>query len=443
MEKILKVRNLIVEYTKGTKTIKALNSINFDIFHGEKIGIVGESGSGKSTLAKGILNLEKTRGQIYFENNLINNNFINFRKINKQIYINLDFMKFSFMKLLKIFDREISLKIYSEHLITKINANFDEFLNLVNKIFDLYIDLINTYKDLKISSNEITKIFSYKQNILSILECAYNLRLILDKASKNKNIVNSQKEITKNLQKITDIILLLKNDLKIFKVTKNKLTHSQKRMLKKDMQIVFQDPSLSLNERMSIKDIIGEGICNFKKELLNNNSSYKEQIHKQILNILKEVALPEKILSRYANEMSGGQKQRVSIARSVIMKPKFLIADEAISSLDVTIRAQILNLLNKFKKELNLTIMFIAHDLSIVKYFCDKIIVIYRGNIVEMASADELFKNPIHPYTQNLLNSAPLKDKDLILNKKIEEYNNDDKIYKFYPREFSEVSKNH
>jgi oligopeptide transport system ATP-binding protein len=212
------------------------------------------------------------------------------------------------------------------------------------------------------------------------------------------------------------------------------------------MQIVFQDPSTSLNERMSVEDIVSEGALNFKKELMDKNNPlpFAQQVKESVSKILSEVGLPETVLKRYQHELSGGQKQRISIARSMLIKPKFLIADEPISSLDVTIRAQILNLLNVFLKANNLTIMFIAHDLSVVRYFCDRIVVIYKGNVVEVASSLELFKNPVHPYTKKLLMSAPIKEVDVKeFSPEETEYNNDDEKYVFFPRTMVEVSPNH
>lgn len=175
------------------------------------------------------------------------------------------------------------------------------------------------------------------------------------------------------------------------------------RHLMTKMQMIFQDPIDSLDPRMTVEDIIQEGL---KIQGYRN----KKENHKKACEVLEEVGLISDYCSRYPNEFSGGQRQRIGIARALIMNPEFLICDEPISALDVSIRAQIINLLNKLKKERGLTILFIAHDLSVVKYFCDRIAVMYFGEMVEMASSDELFAHPLHPYTRSLLSAIPKPD---------------------------------
>ena len=178
--------------------------------------------------------------------------------------------------------------------------------------------------------------------------------------------------------------------------------HSSKK-LRQQIQMIFQDPIDSLDPRMTVEDIICEG--------LHIQGLYNKKKNREIVaKVLERVGLIPEYASRYPHEFSGGQRQRIGIARAWVMNPKILICDEPISALDVSIRAQVLNLLNEVKQDMNLTMLFIAHDLSVVKYFCDRIAVMYFGNMVELASSDELFLHPLHPYTQALLSAIPKPD---------------------------------
>lgn len=183
-----------------------------------------------------------------------------------------------------------------------------------------------------------------------------------------------------------------------------KKSREQAAELIRRIQMIFQDPAASLNERATVDYIISEGLYNHR--LFKDEEERKEKVQ----NIIREVGLLAEHLTRYPHEFSGGQRQRIGIARALVMQPDFVIADEPISALDVSVRAQVLNLLKKFQKELGLTYLFIAHDLSVVRFISDRIAVIYKGVIVEVAETEELFNNPIHPYTQALLSAVPIPD---------------------------------
>ena len=202
-----------------------------------------------------------------------------------------------------------------------------------------------------------------------------------------------------------------------------KIPKSLDREVIRNIQMVFQDPATSLNERATVDQIISEGLHNF--HLYENEADRVRKVEK----IIQDVGLLPEHLTRYPHEFSGGQRQRVGLARAMVMEPELVVADEPISALDVSIRAQILNLMNKFKRERNTTFLFIAHDLSIVRYISDRIGVIYKGQIVEIADCEELFNYPLHPYTRSLISAIPLPDPKLEQNKILFTYNPEDHAY--------------
>ena len=188
------------------------------------------------------------------------------------------------------------------------------------------------------------------------------------------------------------------------------------RKLVNEIQMIFQDPNASLDPRMTVRDIIAEG-------LIIKGIKDKEYIDNKVFEMLETVGLVREHASRYPHEFSGGQRQRIGVARALIMEPSLIIADEPISALDVSIRAQIINLLNDLRHNLGITILFIAHDLSVVKYFSDRIGVMYYGKMVELADSEELFKHPLHPYTRSLLSAIPQPDPTYEKNRKRIVYN--------------------
>ncbi len=195
-----------------------------------------------------------------------------------------------------------------------------------------------------------------------------------------------------------------------------KLSRKDDREVVRKIQMIFQDPAASLNERATIEYIISEGLYNF--HLYRDEKDRLQKVEK----IIREVGLLPEHLTRYPHEFSGGQRQRVGLARSIVMEPEFIIADEPISALDVSIRAQVLNLLKKFQKERGLSYLFIAHDLSIVRFISDRIAVIHKGKIVEIAETNELFEYPLHPYTKSLMSAIPVPDPIIEKSKKLYVY---------------------
>lgn len=179
-----------------------------------------------------------------------------------------------------------------------------------------------------------------------------------------------------------------------------KMTKDLRSYLTSNIAMIFQDPIESLNPKMTIEEIVGEG-------LKVRGQKDSDEIHRQVVEMLEKVGLVEEHATRYPHEFSGGQRQRIGIARAIITKPKLVIADEPVSALDVSVQAQVINLLNDLKDEMGLSILFIAHNLSVVKYFSDRIGVMYYGHLVEVANGDDLYKNPLHPYTKALLSAIP------------------------------------
>ncbi|KGE18120.1 ABC transporter ATP-binding protein [Paenibacillus wynnii] len=192
----------------------------------------------------------------------------------------------------------------------------------------------------------------------------------------------------------------------------NKLSSGKMKAMRRDMQMIFQDPYASLNPRFTISDVIGEALD------IHNLAGSRQERKKRIEDLLDMVGLNPDHATRYPHEFSGGQRQRIGIARALAVNPKFIVCDEPISALDVSIQAQVVNLLKELQDRLGLTYLFIAHDLSMVKHISDRVVVMYLGRMVEIAESEELYANPVHPYTQSLLSAIPIPDPDIEMNKK-------------------------
>lgn len=216
-----------------------------------------------------------------------------------------------------------------------------------------------------------------------------------------------------------------------------KINKELDREITKRVQMIFQDPMASLNERAKVDYIVSEGLYNLKN--YKDEDERKEKVEKALL----DVGLLPEFLSRFPHEFSGGQRQRIGIARSVVMEPELIIADEPISALDVSIRAQVLNLMKELQKDKGLTYLFIAHDLSVVRFITDRVAVIYKGEIVELAETEKLYENPLHPYTRALFSAIPLPDPRKEREKILEIYDPNCHDYENNPPKWIEIEPEH
>ena len=363
-EVLLKVDHLCQYFRLGHKDMKAVDDVSFEVHKGEAFGLVGESGCGKTTTGRSIIKLYNiTSGNVYFKGQRIG---AGTRSYKDAISAARDDAK----KKIKALRAE---KAADSARKNEIDAEIKKINEELGAIVDKNRALI---KDAKLDSKEVDR--QYAASLVKELEAEY---------AEKFNAAQGNDEQLKALKKEFE----------------QRCRVAKRSKLITQIQMIFQDPIASLDPRMTVRDIIAEG-------LVINGITDKEYINEKVYEILETVGLVREHADRYPHEFSGGQRQRIGIARAVIMQPEMIIADEPISALDVSIQAQVINLLNDLRERMGLTIMFIAHDLSVVKYFSDRIGVMYFGKMVELADSDELFKNPLHPYTKSLLSAIPLPD---------------------------------
>ena len=215
------------------------------------------------------------------------------------------------------------------------------------------------------------------------------------------------------------------------------IPHELDNEMTRKIQMIFQDPMASLNERAKVEYIVAEGLYNISRHVI------REYVQEAVSRVLSDVGLLPEFASRFPHEFSGGQRQRIGIARALIMQPEFIVADEPISALDVSIRAQVLNLLQRLQRERKLTYLFISHDLSVMRFICDRIAVIHKGVLVELAETEKLFAHPLHPYTRALLSAIPLPDPAREKNKKLEVYDPTQHDYSVDKPSWVEIEEGH
>ena len=356
---LLKVENLSMFFGKGDMVKKAVNDVSFEVRKGEVFGLVGESGCGKTTTGRTIIKLyDATSGNVWFD---------------------------------------------GKRIVAGTKSYYDEI------------------KAQKARRKELVKNGGTQEQIAACDEKIAEMRAEIRKAKYDHNHCDDdyRKDEKKRIEEKYQELLkdaAPEEEAKLRKQMRRELRVAAHSKLVTQIQMIYQDPVASLDPRMTVREIISEG-------LIIQGIRDKKYLQDQVYEMLDTVGLVHEHADRYPHEFSGGQRQRIGIARSVVMKPKLIIADEPISALDVSIRAQVINLLNELRETMGMTILFIAHDLSVVKYFSDRIGVMYFGNLVEMTDSDELFRHPLHPYTRSRLSAIPLPDPDTEKNRVRIRYN--------------------
>ena len=363
-EVLLKVEHLCQYFRLGHRDMKAVDDVSFEIKKGESFGLVGESGCGKTTTGRSIIKLYNiTSGNVYFKGHRI---CAGIRSYKDAIAAARSDARKKIAALREECKQDAAKK-------PEIDAKILEIQNELEKTIAENREFIRAAK-----ADGTAVDMQHRQTLLNEL---------------NKEYAEKIKAAGDDAEAVKALNREFKNRCRVAKKSK----------LSTQIQMIFQDPIASLDPRMTVRDIIAEG-------LIVNGVTDKKYINDKVYEILEMVGLVREHADRYPHEFSGGQRQRIGIARAVVMQPEMIIADEPISALDVSIQAQVINLLNDLRERLGLTVMFIAHDLSVVKYFSDRIGVMYFGKIVELANSEELFKNPLHPYTKSLLSAIPLPD---------------------------------
>ncbi|MBP3673406.1 MAG: ATP-binding cassette domain-containing protein [Oscillospiraceae bacterium] len=444
---LLKIENLKQYFPVGksrTTFVKANDGISLEIYEGETFGLVGESGCGKSTLGRSVLQLYKqTDGRTMYFGRSIDElapqyAYDTFRTLTKR----REQMKAAKEKY-EAFQAEYDKKSEKEQY-----AMHQELVHLRKEANDAMLDVATLIGGLIVAPDlkQVEQLFMEEYKISSELCKAEEKRelaqLDYDDAAFALNKAKEEGKATDKLQKKVDkaaaaldqidasikeinsrievaqgkIAVLretVKNepDYELYEAHHSngidlaRLTYDEMRKLRSDLQLIFQDPYSSLNPRMTVGQLIGEGMIAHNFYRKND-----ERMQEGVIKVMEECGLAPYFLHRYPHQFSGGQRQRIGIARSLALRPKFVVCDEAVSALDVSIQAQIINLLLELKEKQNLTYMFITHDLSVVKYISDRIGVMYLGNMVELATSDDIFAHPLHPYTEALLNAIPTTD---------------------------------
>ena len=376
-EVLLKVENLCQFFKMGKGELKAVNNVSFEVKKGEVFGLVGESGCGKTTTGRTIIKLyDATSGNVWFKGRRIVAGTRSYKEAitEKRAWAKQERKRLAQEAAEKIKNAEGAADF--ERIRSEAEAECKKKTAEINGELNYFVaaqraEIRSAEHDDKYCDKD------YAAEQVAAVKAKYEPLIAAETDEEKKSAI--EKEYRAELRK------------------------AKRSRLVTQIQMIFQDPIASLDPRMTVRDIIAEG-------LIIQGEKDKDVIDKKVYQMLELVGLVSEHASRYPHEFSGGQRQRIGVARSIIMNPEMIIADEPVSALDVSIQAQVINLLNDLRDKFGLTILFIAHDLSVVKYFSDRIGVMYYGNMVELASAEELFAHPMHPYTKSLLSAIPLPD---------------------------------
>lgn len=426
---LLRISNLKQYFPIGKKQlgrpqsyVKANDGISLDIYEGETFGLVGESGCGKSTFGRTLLQLYKQTG-------------------GRSVYYGRTVEDFDLRYVEEIFKNLSDKKKKCEELrarVKKTQADYEKMPEGIDKkaegqkLNELRSEEENSLLDITAliggiyaadNLDEIGKVYLSEYQAMKQMR---GIRARIEELVKKENardkikaleeqIVPLEKKVEEERRKIEAFrdTCKGKEDFALYESQRDNginlanLTDAEMRYLRRDLQLIFQDPYSSLNPRMTVGQIIGEGL-QAHKLFQKGDASMQDYV----METMEKCGLAGYFIHRYPHQFSGGQRQRIGIARSLAVKPKFVVCDEAVSALDVSIQSQIINLLLDLKEQNNLTYLFISHDLSVIKYISDRIGVMYLGNMVELCETQELFDHPYHPYTEALLSAIPTTDVD-------------------------------
>lgn len=422
-------------FQKEQEFVHANENVSLEIFKGETLGLVGESGCGKSTLGRTIVQLyEQTDGStLYYGNTLAEIAPAYAKEVIQSIPKQFPEYLKNEKELLELKNKLANVNTNDELAVAKAT---EEVLMKERDINNKYRNIIRiagglvTHPDLKAVSKALLDSYNQQVEVAKVRREVEKLETSKTNPKNAKKLDRIEDEIAKLNLKITDLDRAVIEKEKIVEALRHEarsqerfeeyeairndgvdlsqLDANEMRLLRRDLQFIFQDPYSSLNPRMTVGQIIGEGIIAHGLFESPNSPGYQEYIQ----DIMQQCGLAPYFIHRYPHQFSGGQRQRIGIARALALRPKFIVCDEAVSALDVSIQSQVINLLQDLKEQFNLTYLFITHDLSVVKYISDRVAVMYLGHIVELTTSEKIFENPLHPYTQALLQAIPRTDVD-------------------------------